>query len=488
MDSQSYRDLWEPILQHLSSYYSETVVNLWFRPLTLAGLNSSAAVLLSDNPTKCGIIRDRYLDVLEQVFEEVFGYSVRVAVVCQGEEPLDIPAILEALTNGEELPSSFTGTLPSPGSSRPKGAESSADSQAREPEDSEVSSSLSGLFSSDSFFGREYTFDTFIVGRSNQMAHATCCAVADNPANEYNPLFIYGQSGLGKTHLLYAIANRVRENNPSAKIVLVKGEAFTNELIEAIRKEQTAKFREKYRQSDVFLIDDVQFISGKEATQIEFFNTFNDLYEAKKQIILTSDRPPKEIKTLEDRLRSRFESGMVVDVQPPDMETRIAILRQKAIQQNLNIPNEVLNFLGESLNGNIRQIEGVIKKLGAYSGLLHQPINVEMAKEAIADIMPGKEPLSVTQDKIISIVSAKYGVSAADILGQKRNKDIMLARHVCIYIIRSQTDMSYPSIGRLFNRDHSTIMSSINTIEKRIQEDSEMESDIQDIIKEIKNM
>ena len=488
MDSQSYRDIWEPILQHLSSYYSETVVNLWFRPLTLAALNSTAAVLLSDNATKCGIIRDRYLDVLEQVFEEVFGYPVRVAVIYQGEEPVNVQSVLEAVTNGEEIPS-FAGSVPAPGSSRPNGTDSSAESAGEQDSgSSEAGSSLSGLFSSDSFFGREYTFDTFIVGRSNQMAHATCCAVADNPANEYNPLFIYGQSGLGKTHLLYAIANRVRENNPSAKIVLVKGEAFTNELIEAIRREQTSKFREKYRQSDVFLIDDVQFISGKEATQIEFFNTFNDLYEAKKQIILTSDRPPKEIKTLEDRLRSRFESGMVVDVQPPDLETRIAILRQKAIQQNLSIPNEVLNFLGESLNGNIRQIEGVIKKIGAYAGLLHQPINVDMAKEAIADITPGKEPLSVTQDKIINIVSAKYGVSASDILGQKRNKDIMLARHVCIYIIRSQTDMSYPSIGRLFNRDHSTIMSSINTIEKKIEEDSQMESDIHDIIKEIKNM
>ena len=345
------------------------------------------------------------------------------------------------------------------------------------------------LSQSEPFVNSDYTFENFIVGSSNKFAHAACIAVANNPAVAYNPLFIHGQSGLGKTHLLYAITNRIRESRPNANIVYVKGETFTNQLIEsiAVSAQYMAKFRAKYRQADVLLIDDVQFIAGKPSTQEEFFNTFNELYDAKKQIILTSDRPPKEIKTLEERLKSRFEWGLIADIQPPDLELRIAILRKKSIDMGVEIPLEVLDFLGENLRSNIRQIEGVIRRLGAYSTLAKRPITTEMARENIADVISGAEPVKVTQDKIFNAVARKYGVTVEDIRGKRRTREIAQARHVCIYIMRTVTDLSLPSLGRVFDRDHTTILSSIDTITAKIREDASLENDIDDLIKEITN-
>ena len=310
--------------------------------------------------------------------------------------------------------------------------------------------------------------------------------MANEPARQYNPLFIYGPSGLGKTHLLYAIANYIMEKHPSLEIVYVKGDEFTNQLIDAISKNATPAFRERYRMCDVLLIDDIQFIAGKTSTQEEFFHTFNALYEDSKQIILTSDRPPREIKTLEDRLKTRFEWGLIADIQPPDLELRTAIIKKKADQVNVSIPDDVLSFLAENLRSNIRQIEGAIKKLGALSYLSGREITMEVARECISDLLGGEEPVAMTVDKIFALIYKKYNVKREDLVSAKRTKEIANARHLSIYLIRSVTEMSLPNIGKIFNRDHSTMMSSLDIINKKITNDAIFKSEVDDLIKEIK--
>ena len=334
-------------------------------------------------------------------------------------------------------------------------------------------------------FNFEYTFDNFIVGNSNRFAHAAATAVAAAPAMNYNPLFIYGPSGLGKTHLLYAITNEVKKKKTNAEVIYIKGEDFTNQLIEALASQKTAEFRNKYRSCDMLLIDDIQFIAGKVSTQEEFFHTFNALYEEHKQIILTSDRPPREIKTLEDRLKTRFEWGLIADIQPPDLELRIAIIKKKAEQVNIVIPDDVLNFLAENLRSNIRQIEGAIKKLGALAFLNGREISMELARSCISELLGGEEPVSVTVDKIFAAVYRKYGISKEDLLGKKRTKEIAQARHVSIYLIKKITEMSYPNIGKIFGRDHTTALSSCDVIEKKLRTDAALAMDLNTMIKEV---
>ena len=324
------------------------------------------------------------------------------------------------------------------------------------------------------------------VGNSNKFAHAASVAVANDPACNanvesytYNPLFIYGPSGLGKTHLLYAIINHINKSRPNLRIVYVKGEEFTNQLIDAISKKTTEQFRQKYRTVDILLIDDIQFIAGRDSTQEEFFHTFNALYEDHKQIILTSDRPPRDIKT-------RFEWGITADIQPPDADLRAAILKKKAAAMDIKLSNDVVNFLAENLKSNIRQMEGAIKKLGALSMLTGTPITIELAKNSIADLMTGGEPVGVTIDRILEKVAKKYGVSTEDIRGSKRTKEIAWARHISIYLIRKLTDMSLPQIGKIFNRDHTTVINSLKTIEKELGSNSITDIDIADLTKEIK--
>lgn len=336
-----------------------------------------------------------------------------------------------------------------------------------------------------SFVEREYTFENFIVGNSNKFAYSACLAVADYPATNYNPLFLYGPSGIGKTHLLYAIRNRVRERKPQMSIVYVKGEEFANQLINAMHEETTEEFRNKYRKADILLIDDIHFIAGKPSTQEEFFNTFNALFEEQKQLIFTSDRPPKDIKTLEDRLRTRFEWGLIADIQPPDYELRIAILKSKAKIIHIDLSMDILVFLGDKLKGNIRQIEGAIKRLRAYQDLTNEEITLENTKEILSDVMSGPLPENVKIEKILSAVTKKYGVSLEELKGKKRSREIALARHIAIYIVRQMTEKSYPEIGKIFNRDHTTVLSSIEVIDKRMKEDVMVESEVNDLMREI---
>ena len=331
----------------------------------------------------------------------------------------------------------------------------------------------------------EYTFDNFIVGSSNKFAHAAAVAVATRPATDYNPLFIYGQSGLGKTHLLYAITNELTSKKPDVKIIYIKGDEFTNQLVESLKDQKMDRFRAKYRSCDVLLIDDIQFIAGKNSTQEEFFHTFNALYEEHKQIILTSDRPPSDIKTLEYRLKTRFEWGLIADIQPPEFELRLAITRKKAEQAGVKIPDDVCVFLAENLRTNFRQVEGSIRKLRALAFLHGTEITMDMARSCISELLGGAEPVSVTVDKIFATVYKKYGITKEEITGQRRTKEIAMARHVTAYLICNITEMSLPNIGKVLGRDYTTVISSIEVVEKKLRNDTIFNVEIDEMIKEI---
>lgn len=335
----------------------------------------------------------------------------------------------------------------------------------------------------------EYTFDTFIVGSSNKFAHAACLAVATNPARAYNPLFLHGNSGLGKTHLLYAIGNEIKKNDPSKVICYIKGDDFTNDLIESLRLAKMSEFRQKYRQADILLVDDVQFIGGKESTQEEFFHTFNALYDAKKQIVLTSDRPPKEIKTLDDRLRSRFEMDLIADVQPPDIETRIAIIKRKAELLEIEVSNDVCEYIASKIKANIRQLEGTVKKLKAKSLLNHEKPTISTAQEVISDILNNDIPPEVTVEKIIDEVARTYGVTSDEIRSQKnRSSNISNARHIAIYVTRELTTLSMVAIGEEFgDRHYSTIIYTVKKVQQMIEKDRKVREIVEDTIKNIRD-
>lgn len=332
----------------------------------------------------------------------------------------------------------------------------------------------------------KYTFDTFVVGSNNNLAHAAALAVAESPGEIYNPLFIYGGVGLGKTHLMHAIAHFVLKNNPKSKILYVSSETFTNELIDAIRNKNnttTTEFREKYRNNDVLLIDDIQFIIGKESTQEEFFHTFNTLYESKKQIIISSDKPPKEIETLEERLRSRFEWGLTVDIQSPDYETRMAILRKKEEMEGYNIDNEVIKYIATNIKSNIRELEGALTKIVALSRLNKCDITLELAETALKDIISPGAQREVTPELIIQVVSDHFGINSSDITSQKRTKDIVYPRQIAMYLCRDMTDTPLQSIGRcLGGRDHTTIIHGSEKIQGDMKKDENLRNTI-DILK-----
>ncbi|MDD6991933.1 MAG: chromosomal replication initiator protein DnaA [Oscillospiraceae bacterium] len=333
----------------------------------------------------------------------------------------------------------------------------------------------------------DYTFDTFIVGKSNEFAHAACVAVSKNQGGVYNPLFIHGPSGLGKTHLLTAVSNAIKTNKPDTNIIYVTGEAFTNELINAIREQTTHAFRKKYRNADVLLMDDIQFISGKESTQEEFFHTFNELHSQGKQIILTSDRPPKDIKTLEERIRTRFEWGLIADITPPDFETRVAIIKRKADLLNLTLTDDVVETIATRLKADIRQLEGCVKKLKASQHLMGTPPTMTQAMNAIREILSDDTIAPVTVDRIIAEVAGIYGVTSDDIRSMKRSSQISTARKVAAYVIKEMTQLSLQNIGaELGGKNHSTVSFYIDSISEAVANDSGTKETIEDIIKNIK--
>lgn len=339
-----------------------------------------------------------------------------------------------------------------------------------------------------SFLNPRYTFDTFVVGANNNLAHAACLAVAESPAEIYNPLFIYGGVGLGKTHLMHSIAHYILEQNENTKVMYVTSEKFTNELIESIRNVNTtpAEFREKYRNIDVLLIDDIQFIIGKESTQEEFFHTFNTLHESKKQIIISSDKPPKDILTLEERLRSRFEWGLTVDIQPPDYETRMAILKKKEELDGLQIDNEVMKYIATNIKSNIRELEGALTKIVALSRLKKQEVNVTLAEEALKDLISPDNKKQITPELIVDIIAEHFNITSNDIYSTNKSRNIAYPRQVAMYLCRKLTDYSLSDIGKLLgNRDHTTVLHGIDKVEKNIKKDPTMQNTIDVLTKKI---
>jgi len=332
----------------------------------------------------------------------------------------------------------------------------------------------------------KYTFDNFVVGNGNRFAHAACLAVAQSPSKSYNPLFVYGGVGLGKTHLMQAIGRHIAQQNGKTKVLYISSEKFTNEMIDSIRDDRTVAFRDKYRSVDVLLIDDIQFLAGKERTQEEFFHTFNTLYDSNKQIVITSDSPPKDIPTLENRLISRFEWGLITDIQPPDLETRIAILRKKAQSENLNVPAEVINFIADKIPSNIRQLEGALTKLVAFSTFTKKELSVSLAQDILKDIIP-LENKKISINQIQKMVSDYYNIKVNSLLSKKRTKDVVLARQVAIYLSRELTDLSLISIGDSFGRrDHTTIIHSYNKIKNKIKKDKSFKNVIDNLALNIK--
>ena len=443
-------------------HYTKSVINLWFSDLEIVELTEDHVHFTTSTPLKEKILGTKYKKVIEDCLEEVIGFAVEASFTTRRDE--------NTFLGPEEKPVEVPPSLIPVHNEQKKAEEEKINDYIR---DSRVT-----ILDS-------YTFDNFIEGASNKFARAACLAVAKEP-NTYNPLFIWGQSGLGKTHLLYAVINYIKKNHPHLKIVYKKSEEFINELILAIEHGTTAQFKEKYRTADVLLIDDIQFIAGKESTQEEFFHTFTALYESEKQIILTSDRPPKEIKPLEDRLRTRFEGGLLADVQPPSFELRTAIIRKKADMMDLEISRELVEYMAERLQNNIRQIEGVLKKLRAVVSIEQLPVTQERIEEIISAIDPGNIPTGVLVERIFTVVSEEYGVSVEDIKSKKRTANIVAARHVAIYIMREITNLSLMAIGKIIDRDHATVLSSISNVDTNIRTVKNEQEKIEGLIKKIK--
>ncbi|MGN0592562.1 MAG: chromosomal replication initiator protein DnaA [Ruminococcus sp.] len=434
---------------------SEVAVKLWIGSLHPIKLSGSVAAFSVQSDFQRNIVLQNYEELLKQAFEEILGFPVELVI--QVIEPTD------------DYPST------EPSSSSPKNAEEIDKRHAS------LEKSLEGA-------NYEYTFSTFIVGRSNEFAYAACTAVAKEPGKNYNPLFVYGPSGLGKTHLMHAIAHEVKQNHPEYNIIYVTSEEFGNDLIRGINENNMVSFHEKYRSADVLLIDDIQFFSNKDRMQEEFFHTFNKLHAEGKQIVITSDKPPRELKTLEDRIRTRFEWGLITDITTPDFETRIAIIRRKAELLDLVIPDDVSEFIANRLKSNIRQLEGAVKKLKALKHLAGSPPSISMAQSVIKDILNDDQPIPITVEKIIIEVADVYGVTPEEIRSSKRSSQISTARKVAVYVVREITQMPLQSIGTEFGgRDHSTIVYAINNIEAGMKRDSNLNQLVNDIIKNIRD-
>lgn len=465
LDAEQFNEIWSFALKEIQRVCElpDTMMHLWFNDMKLTLVTEDSVVLTTETDFRRDVVTNRYTKQLTEVMSGILGYPVTVSVVSgQKERNLEKKMTEAAMLESADV-------------------DPAKDFYVRVGEQrTQNKASVPSAF-------REYTFENFVIGSSNRFAHAAALAVADAPVNSYNPLFIYGPSGVGKTHLLYAITNRITKNYPDYRVIYVSGEEFTNQLIDAIHRNITPEFREKYRKADVLLIDDIHFIAGKDSTQEEFFHTFNELYKNNKQIILTSDRPPKDIKTLENRLRTRFDSGLTADIQLPDLELRAAIIKMKAEAVGVDIPDDVVNYIAENINDSVRNLEGAVNKIGALNKLSGQNISLDLAVRCISDKMVGSEPVNVTIDKILHTVSSHYNITVEDMKSRKRISSIASARHVAVYIIKKMTDRSLPAIGREFNRDHTTIINSIDTVEKRLASDPAFDAELKELMRAVKS-
>ncbi|WP_017415158.1 chromosomal replication initiator protein DnaA [Clostridium tunisiense] len=441
------REIWDKTLNTLKGELTEVSFNTWIKSIEPVAISDTTIKLGVPNNFTKDILENRYKDLIKNSIQAVFNKSYNIEFFILSEEAVELEP-----------------------NKKPPGSKPTL------VVNDEMSATLNP----------KYTFDSFVIGNSNRFAHAASLAVAESPAKAYNPLFIYGGVGLGKTHLMHAIGHYIQNVNPKSKVVYVSSEKFTNELINSIKDDKNEEFRSKYRNVDVLLIDDVQFIAGKERTQEEFFHTFNTLHEASKQIILSSDRPPKEIHTLEDRLRSRFEWGLIADIQAPDFETRIAILKKKADVENLNVPNEVMVYIATHIKSNIRELEGALIRIVAYSSLTNKEISVELASEALKDIISNKNAKQITIELIQDIVSSYYGLKIDDFKSSRRTRNVAFPRQIAMYLSRKLTDTSLPKIGEEFGgRDHTTVIHAYEKISQSLKKDDSLQATVAELTKKI---
>lgn len=432
-----YDEIWNETLKLIKGELTEVSFNTWLKSITPISADEKTFVLYVPEDFTKGIIETRYSSLIKNALKQTTGKEYNVKFTITKSEEI----FYEKENNQNE-----GGSINYPLNPR-------------------------------------YTFNTFVIGNSNRLAHAASVAVAESPAKAYNPLFLYGGVGLGKTHLMHAIGHYIVNQTGFLKIMYVSAETFTNELIDSIRDFRNIEFRNKYRNVDILLMDDIQFIAGKERTQEEFFHTFNTLYEANKQIVISSDRPPKDIPTLEDRLRSRFEWGLLADIQAPDLETRIAILKMKAKLEDLTVPDDVLIYIADNIVSNIRELEGALNRVYAFSTLYHREITEQMAMEALKDILSGKKQKLITADLIKEHVGEYFNVKFEDFNAKKRTRSIVYPRQIAMYLCREMTDLSLPKIGEEFGRDHTTIMHAHDKITTEVSEDTQLKL----LLDELKN-
>lgn len=446
---ENIADLWNTALSKVEKKISKPSFDTWLKSTKAHSLQGDTLTITAPNEFARDWLEERYSQLISGIIYEITGENLTIKFIIpqnQSEEEISLPVPPKKANKGEDHHDLHNNML------NPK-----------------------------------YIFDTFVIGSGNRFAHAASLAVAEAPAKAYNPLFIYGGVGLGKTHLMHAIGHYVQEHNPSAKVVYLSSEKFTNEFINSIRDNKAVEFRNKYRKVDVLLIDDIQFLAGKESTQEEFFHTFNTLHEESKQIIISSDRPPKEIPTLEDRLRSRFEWGLITDITPPDLETRVAILKKKAKAEGLDIPNEVMLYIANQIDSNIRELEGALIRVVAFSSLINKDINADLAAEALKDIIPNSKPKVITILDIQRTVGQHYNVKLEDFKAKKRTKSVAFPRQIAMYLSRELTDFSLPKIGEEFGgRDHTTVIHAHEKISKLLSTDSALQKQLKEIHDQLK--
>ncbi|MBB5174784.1 chromosomal replication initiator protein DnaA [Texcoconibacillus texcoconensis] len=449
---QNLTELWEQALNHIEQKVSKPSFETWLKSTKAEHFDQETLTIVAPNEFARDWLENRYSGIISETLYDLLGDHVQVKFTIPTEEPISEDELTEK-------------SKPAP--------------QAVEQTNNDTPKNM---------LNDKYTFDTFVIGSGNRFAHAASLAVAEAPAKAYNPLFIYGGVGLGKTHLMHAIGHYVIDHNPDAKVVYLSSEKFTNEFINSIRDNKAVNFRNKYRNVDVLLIDDIQFLAGKEQTQEEFFHTFNSLHEESKQIVISSDRPPKEIPTLEDRLRSRFEWGLITDITPPDLETRIAILRKKAKAENLDIPNEVMLYIANQIDTNIRELEGALIRVVAYSSLINQDMNADLAAVALKDIVTNSGPKTITIQDVQQTIAEQFDVKVEELKAKKRTKTVAFPRQIAMYLSRELTESSLPKIGNEFGgRDHTTVIHAHEKISKMMAEDQDLQKQIQDLSEQLKS-
>lgn len=451
--NQELAVLWAKVLELVERDVPRPSFETWLKPARPVSLQQDALVVVVANELARGRLQNHYAGAIRQALHDLTGRDLDVRVVTPG------PAIEDLLDESENEVAAAV-----------------------------VANTFSLAEPVFKPLNLKYTFDTFVVGNSNRFAHAASLAVAETPARAYNPLFVYGGVGLGKTHLMHAIGHFVSAQNPSARVAYVSSETFTNEFINCLRDNKTVEFQNRYRSVDVLLIDDIQFIAGKERTQEEFYHTFNAIYEANKQIVISSDRPPNEIPTLEERLRSRFEWGLICDIQPPDLETRIAILRKRAQLESLTVSDDIIAYIASHIETNIRQLEGALTRVIAYATVSDLPLNLATAAEALRDILPQAKPKQITIELIQEVVSSYYSLHVADFKARKRTRALAFPRQVAMFLAREMTDASLPKIGEEFGgRDHTTVIHACDKIASDMAADDSLAASVKELIERIRS-